>query len=130
MNKYTPERSEVPASILIMILCIVILSGCATVSERMDRLSTPDGYAECAGADIGSTAATLALTDRIELNSIVNACASLIGGTPVATIVCAVGLSIGVYHWLKYVDNPTITAAASTLTCASALRNVIVVNQP
>ena len=107
-----------------ILIAALLLAGCATVREE---ISTPEGYAKCAAADLASTALFLSTTAQQEANPIVKALTVKALGHVAGTLIPGIGLSIAVYYGLKWLNQPAVTTAATVLTCASAVRNVYLV---
>lgn len=84
--------------------------------------------AKCQGADSGSTIATFALTRRTELNPVVNALAPRFLGRVGGILVGTIAGSWLIYEVLAWINNRNLNTAAAVLACASAARNLYVIN--
>ena len=102
------------------------LSGCATI-ERGEGLGNVDTFAKCATADVVTTTIGLASGGMVEGNPLTQALTIKALGDVAGVVVPLVGLSIAAYYLLKYIDRPVVTAAAAGLTCAAAVRNIVII---
>ncbi len=124
------------------LLSLAALSGCATLDNPnrdanagaaltfdtpLGNTGDPSTLAKCQTADVVSTAIAFSMTQRTELNPFVNALAPQILGRVGGIIVGLTTYSWLIYEALVWLDKPTITSAATVLTCASAVRNVYVI---
>ena len=99
------------------IASLVLLSGCAT-------LSNPDNFAKCAAADVVSTAYGLGVNHMHEIDPLLTHLAIPSLGRVLGTVVPLIGVSIVAYYIVKGINNPIVTATATVVTCAAAVRNV------
>lgn len=99
--------------IAIVLIGVLTLTGCTTLQQTATSTKT---FAMCKTADVATTALALRSGGFVESNSFV---AGLLGHGYIPLI----GISVGIYYLLDYLNSPTVTAVANIATCGAALNN-------
>ena len=123
-------------------LSVALFAGCTSM-PTVEQIGTPQHFAECAAADVATTAYFLGIHRQTmvaaatkthyavfheayvgEADPIVKALFIHGIGRVAGTLVPLIGLSIGAYYALKWINKPAVTATAAGLTCFGAGRNL------
>lgn len=101
-------------------LIILLMIGSAQANTLEDVATSPETFAVCKIADVASTAYLLERGLAVEANPVVRALL-VHGYAPL------IAISIGLYYFLKEVNNPVATGTANAITCGVAVHNLLLI---